>query len=70
MEIGFIGAGKVGFSLGKYFTEHGVTVKGYYSRDPESARAAAEFTGTSLFTSTEELLAACDTIFITAWTVP
>ncbi|MBQ9809256.1 MAG: DUF2520 domain-containing protein [Ruminococcus sp.] len=65
MEIGFIGAGKVGFSLGKYFTEHGVAVKGYYSRDPESARAAAEFTGTSLFTSTEELLAACDTIFIT-----
>ena len=37
MKVGFIGAGKVGFSLGKYFKTHGVSVVGYYSKTPESA---------------------------------
>jgi predicted dinucleotide-binding enzyme len=46
MKIGFIGAGKVGFSLGKYFCEHGLDVIGYFSRNPQSALQAAEFTGT------------------------
>ena len=45
MRIGFIGAGKVGFSLGRYLAEGGVTVTGYYSRNSRSAREAAEFTG-------------------------
>ena len=36
MQIGFIGAGKVGFSLGRYFAENGLTVSGYYSRDSQS----------------------------------
>lgn len=31
MQIGFIGAGKVGVSLGKYFKEKGRNVGGYYS---------------------------------------
>ena len=29
MHIGIIGAGKVGFSLGKYFSEHEITITGY-----------------------------------------
>ena len=41
MKVGFIGAGKVGFSLGKYFKTHGVSVVGYYSKTPESAKSAA-----------------------------
>ena len=44
MRIGFIGAGKVGFTLGKYFREHGIEVTGYYSRSIQSASEAAEFT--------------------------
>ena len=46
MNIGFIGAGKVGFSLGKYLTERNVRVSGYYSRNPQSSREAADFTNT------------------------
>ena len=42
MKVGFIGAGKVGFSLGKYFKTHGVSVVGYYSKTPESAKSAAD----------------------------
>lgn len=65
MVIGFIGAGKVGCTLGKYFSVNGYDVAGYYSRDPGSAKFAAEFTGTKYFSSKEELLSVCDTIFIT-----
>ena len=50
MRIGFIGAGKVGFTLGKYLEQklnkeeiqknlpETVTVSGYYSRQVESAK--------------------------------
>lgn len=65
MTIGWIGAGKVGFSLGKYLSGHGVKMSGYYSRDPESAREAAEFTGTGFYGSMEELVSDSDVIFIT-----
>lgn len=53
MRIGFIGAGKVGFTFGKYITtkmvvskpEHiQLEVSGYYSAHSESAADAAEFT--------------------------
>ena len=51
MRIGFIGAGKVGFTFGKYITtkmviskpEHiQLEVSGYYSAHSESAADAAE----------------------------
>jgi predicted short-subunit dehydrogenase-like oxidoreductase (DUF2520 family) len=65
MKIGFIGAGKVGFSLGKYFSEHGLNVIGYYSRNPQSAIQAAEFTGTMYFNDIESIVEASDTLFLT-----
>ena len=65
MRIGFIGAGKVGFSLGRYFTDKGFEVTGYYSRSMDSAKEAAEFTGTNTFSSLAELVDSSDTIFIT-----
>ena len=34
MRAGFIGAGKVGFSLGKYLKENGVEITGYFSKSP------------------------------------
>lgn len=46
MRAGIIGAGKVGFSLGKYLVERGIPVTGYYSRNPVSAKEAPEFTAT------------------------
>lgn len=65
MNTGFFGAGKVGFSLGKYFSENGVSVSGYYSRNKESAEEAAKFTGTKYFETPEELIAASGCIFLT-----
>ena len=65
MNIGFIGAGKVGFSLGKWFAQNGVTVTGYWSRRRESAGEAALFTHTTAFDSAEALVQASDVIFLT-----
>ena len=65
MKIGFIGAGKVGFSLGKYFCEHQLNVIGYYSRSLQSASQAAEFTGTLCFDNIESIVKASDTLFLT-----
>lgn len=65
MKVGFIGAGKVGFSLGKYFTKQGVEVTGYYSKSPESAKSAADFTNTKAYGTMAELLRESDTLFIT-----
>ena len=49
MEIGMIGAGKVGCSMGKYMIEHGFKVAGYVSRHRESSEQAGTFTGTKVF---------------------
>lgn len=65
MKIGFIGAGKVGTSLGKWFVQHGVTVTGYYSRTREHAEEAAAFTTTVCFVSLKDIVEASDTLFIT-----
>lgn len=65
LKIGFIGAGKVGFSLGKFFTERQVHVTGYYSRHKESAQEAAHFTGTSCYDELSELITDTDAIFLT-----
>lgn len=65
MKIGFIGAGKVGFSLGKYFAENGLEISGYFSRSESSAREAAAFTGTDFFMSAEKLILVSDAVFLT-----
>jgi predicted short-subunit dehydrogenase-like oxidoreductase (DUF2520 family) len=65
MRIGFIGAGKVGHSLGRYFCEHQLDVMGYYSRTRQSALEAANFTGTMLFEDIESIVEASDTLFLT-----
>ncbi|MEQ2046189.1 DUF2520 domain-containing protein [Mediterraneibacter gnavus] len=65
MRAGFIGAGKVGFSLGKYLKENGVEITGYFSKSPESAKSAADFTNTKLYKSIENILSDSDTLFIT-----
>lgn len=67
-EIGFIGAGKVGFSLGKYIREKtggAFNIHGYYSQNHDSAVAAAAFAGGKAFDSAEELAAECDLLLLT-----
>ena len=65
MNIGFIGAGKVGFSLGKYLTERGVCVTGYYSRSPQSSLEAAEFTRSGQYPDIAGLVRESEMIFLT-----
>lgn len=66
MNIGFIGAGKVGCSLGKYFsTDPETKIIGYYSRSSQSAEEAARFTDSKSYLDMEELINACDMIFLT-----
>lgn len=65
MDIGIVGAGKVGCSIGKYLKEHDIPVAGYFSKTKESVEFAATFTDTRAFSSLEELLAASDILFIT-----
>lgn len=65
MRIGFIGAGKVGFTLGKYMTERNMCVSGYYSRNEASAREAGAFTHTKYYTALKDLIASSDALFLT-----
>lgn len=65
MNIGFIGAGKVGCTLGKYFAEGGLKVIGYYSLPIETSQEAAHFTDTSSYYTAEDLIRECDLVFLT-----
>lgn len=65
MKIGFIGAGKVGFSLGKYFSEHEIKITGYYSQNPQSAKEASKFTNSKFYHDINQLINDSDIIFIT-----
>lgn len=64
-RIGFIGAGKVGTSLGAHFGRHGLSVSGFYSRSDDSARKSAEFTNSKAYDSVQKLLLESDIIAIT-----
>lgn len=65
MQISFIGAGKVGVSLGTYFIKKGRKIGGYYSLSPESAAWAAAFTQTKQFKNLEDIISSSDMIFFT-----
>lgn len=65
IRISFIGAGKVGFSLGKYLKESKLDVVGYYSKRAESSKEAASFTEGKYFNNLKEVTESSDVIFIT-----
>lgn len=68
MKIGFIGAGRAGCSLGKYFALHsrqaGLCVTGYYSLIEEEARWAAAFTDSAFMERAEDVAAVSDAIIL------
>ena len=64
-RIGFIGAGKVGVTLGIYLRDKGMLVKGYTSRTNESALWAAQNTGTTAYPDIMQFVMDCDIIIIT-----
>lgn len=66
MKIGFIGAGRMGFTLGKHLTEQKEhEVVGFYSKTLASAKEAAEFTDTKYYEGLEELVFDADALFLT-----
>ena len=65
MRAGFIGAGKVGFSLGKYLAEGGIALSGYYSKSSDFAKEAAAFTGSRYYETLADIVGDSDTLFIT-----
>ncbi len=65
VKVGFVGAGKVGCSLGKFFACGGIPVTGYFSRRRESSKEAALFTGTKEYTEIGCLIRDSDAVFLT-----
>lgn len=64
IKIGFIGAGKVGFSIGKYLKDKEINVTGYYSRSEDSSLEASLFTNTNQYKDLKQLVEESDTIVI------
>ncbi|WP_435789698.1 Rossmann-like and DUF2520 domain-containing protein [Clostridium sp.] len=65
MVIGFIGSGKVGFSLGKYFSMKGISLSGYYSNLYKDAIEASQFTNSKAYKNINDLARDSTIIFIT-----
>ena len=65
MNIGFIGAGRVGVSLGHYFAVHKKHVTGYYSKTVSSACEAAKITSTRTYSQIEKIIQDSDVLFLT-----
>ena len=65
MKIGFIGAGRVGCSIGKYLQQSGICIAGYYDPQTEAADSAAAFTGSKSYPILEDLIYHSDLLFIT-----
>lgn len=64
MKTGFIGAGKVGCSLGKYLSQK-YEISGFFSRSSVSAEKASEIAGGNAFESPAQLAENSDIIFLT-----
>lgn len=65
MNIGIIGAGKVGVSVGRYLKDNNIQISGFYDINSDNAAFAAQFTQTDCFSDLEELVKLSDTLFIT-----
>ncbi len=66
VNIAFVGAGKVGCSLARYLADgEEVSLAGFFSRSPESAREAAALAGGAAFGSLADAADAADVLFVT-----
>lgn len=64
-KIGFVGAGKVGCTFGRYLYEKGnFKISGYYSNKYSDSEYAADKTDSRVFVSLEELVVESDVLFI------
>ncbi len=65
IRVGFIGPGKVGVSLGRYFTYKGIELSGFYGRDINATRYAAKITKSKFYNNIKEIINESNIIFIT-----
>ncbi|MGN1149566.1 MAG: Rossmann-like and DUF2520 domain-containing protein [Sutterella sp.] len=65
MRIGFIGVGKAGISLGRFFRSIGLSVSGYLSRSRASAQKGAALTDSAVFVGFKDALKQSDILFLT-----
>ena len=64
MRTGFVGAGKAGFSLGRYLADKGNEISGYASRSRASAGEAAAFTDSKAYDTVKDLVKDSDILFL------
>lgn len=64
IKIGFIGAGKVGFSVGRYLKNNNINVTGYFSKSEDSSLEASLFTNTIQYKDIKKLVEESDAIII------
>ncbi len=65
IRVGFIGAGKVGTTLGMYFKRKGVDVIGYFSVNKNDTQKASQLTHSKSYSEVENLIAESNLIWIT-----
>lgn len=65
MNIGFIGAGKVGKALGLHFKNHGLNISGYYSKTALSAQEAARMTESKNFSAIKDVANSSNVVILT-----
>lgn len=65
IKVGFIGPGKAGVSLGRYFTHRGIELVGFLGRNYKNTMEAAKATNSKAYEDLEELIKESEIIFIT-----
>lgn len=65
IKIGFIGPGKVGVSLGRYFTHKGLILSGFYGTNSKTTTDAAEITKSKFYDNIQDIIKDSDILFIT-----
>lgn len=65
IKIGFIGPGKVGVSLGRYFTHKGLILSGFYGTNINTATDAAKITKSKFYDNIQDIIKDSDILFIT-----
>ncbi len=65
IKIGFIGPGKVGVSLGRYFTHKGIKLSGFYGGNIKTTKEAANITKSNFYENIQDIIKESDILFIT-----
>ncbi len=65
IKLGFIGPGKVGVNLARYFSQCGIEVSGFLGRTEEHTLDACRITHTKLYTSMKQIVQENDVLWIT-----